>query len=65
MVASPYFFLRSARSSARLDQADLNGYEILFNFIQRGPYCPCFPNVVYLVATEDEFLKLPVQEMLP
>jgi RNA polymerase sigma-70 factor (ECF subfamily) len=36
-------------------EANLYGYEILFNSIQRGPYCLCFAGVVYLVATEAQF----------
>jgi RNA polymerase sigma-70 factor (ECF subfamily) len=42
-------------SSGWLREGDQHEYAILFNFIQRGPYCPCFSSVVYLVATEAGF----------
>jgi hypothetical protein len=66
MPASPHFFVLPPISSGWLGEVDLHGYAILFNFIQHGPYCPCFSSVVYLVATEAEFEQAtPVQETLP
>jgi RNA polymerase sigma-70 factor (ECF subfamily) len=36
-------------------QGPFHGYEILFNFIQRELYCPCFAVVLYLMATRSDF----------
>ncbi|HWO34891.1 MAG TPA: hypothetical protein VNO32_39370, partial [Candidatus Acidoferrum sp.] len=55
MVASPPFFGLRPTSSGWLGEAHLHRYEILFNSIQRGPYCPYLSSVVYLVATEAQF----------
>ena len=55
MVASPQFFALRPASSGWLSEAHLHGYEILFNSIQCGRYCPCLSSVVYLVATEAQF----------
>jgi RNA polymerase sigma-70 factor (ECF subfamily) len=36
-------------------QRPFREYEILFNFIQRELYCPCFAVVLYLMATKADF----------